>query len=470
MYSFKLPDIGEGVVEAEVVSWRVRVGERVEENQVMAELLTDKATVEIPSPRAGRVAKLGCAAGEIVCVGQVLIEIEEDGAGGPAPAPATGEARQPVSGVAEKKSGGKVTKAAPVAQQHPPLAHENSEQASAPPPSDVAHPPPLPERPHTHTRDPEHAPQRQEAVPAVREYARRHDVDLAQIRGSGPGGRVMRRDVDHFLETKGRKPATAIYSDAYGTRAPLPGDDVKPGEARWTAKPYPQDEPDWTRLPLKGLRRAIARRMAASHASAVNFTYVEEVDVTLLEHQREKSAHGAAVAPSPLSFVAHAVVKVLPAFPMLNASLDESTGEIILKKRIHLGIAVATADGLVVPVIRDAESLDIAGLSAAIADVAGRARARRLKPSELKGGTFTISSLGRIGGLMATPIINWPETAILGVHAQRTLPRYIADKLEPRRVMNLSASMDHRLIDGNECAEFVQKVKEILERGVPTAG
>ena len=204
--------------------------------------------------------------------------------------------------------------------------------------------------------------------------------------------------------------------------------------------------------------------MTLSKTIIPHYTYVEEIDMTVLEESRRTSAkaiNGKKI--SPLAFIAHAVVRALPKYPQINASIDEQTGEIILKGKIHLGIAVATEAGLVVPVVRNATGRGVAELAAQISDLAGRARKKRLNLSELKGSTITITSLGKLGGLMATPIINYPESAIIGVHAIRILPRYVGDSVEPRKIMNLSISLDHRLVDGFECAQFISEVKEILE-------
>jgi pyruvate dehydrogenase E2 component (dihydrolipoamide acetyltransferase) len=286
-----------------------------------------------------------------------------------------------------------------------------------------------------------------DAVPAVRELAKRLGVDIEQIPGTGPEGRVMRRDVEALYEEMkkgGPVPAAAR---------------VSPEE------PAPLDEPDWTRRPLRGVRRLIAERMVRSKTIIPHYTYVEEVDVTVLEDRRRAFAETAGQERmSPLAFIAHAAVRVLPRYPQMNAGLDERTEEIIYKGKIHLGIAVATEEGLMVPVIRDAAGRDVAEFAAIIRDLSNRAREKKLDPSELKGSTFTMTSLGKLGGLMATPIINYPASAIVGVHAIRTLPRYVGSYVEPRKILNLSVSLDHRIVDGFEGARFIQDVKEILEQ------
>jgi 2-oxoisovalerate dehydrogenase E2 component (dihydrolipoyl transacylase) len=439
MFQFKLPDLGEGIAEAEVVQWLVREGDAVREDQPIAEVTTDKALLEISSPRAGRVHRLCGKEGDIIPVGQVLIEIDD----GVAP----GEARPAEPAPDERAEGQKAEEGLPAA---PALA------TTAPPPPPPA-PSPAPERPVERRRPPRLPPRPQahpmaaplpsrrsvDAVPAVRELAKQLGVDLSQVPGTGPEGRVMRRDVEAFYEAmqKGLPPATPASPEA----------------------PASPDEPDWTRRPLRGIRRQVAERMVRAKTFIPHYTYVEEIDVTALEEKRRALAEGQEKV-SPLAFIAHATVRVLPRYPQMNACLDDQTGEVIYKGKVHLGIAVATEEGLLVPVIRDAAGRDVAELAAMIRDLADRARARRLDPLELRGSTFTITSLGRLGGVLATPIINYPASAILGVHAIRTLPRYVDGQVAPREVLNLSISLDHRVVDGFEGARFIQEVKEILEQ------
>jgi pyruvate/2-oxoglutarate dehydrogenase complex dihydrolipoamide acyltransferase (E2) component len=407
MYRFALPDIGEGVVEAEIVEWKVAVGDRVARDQPLVVLLTDKAEIEVPSPRAGRVQRLAFAPGQTARVGDVLIEIDEDAASAAQPA-APAPAAQP----------------SPIAAS--PAAHATAE------------PPRMPQRPSRERAGVERgADGAAEAVPAVRELARRLGVDLQRVQGSGPGGRVMRRDVEAFHAAGGHEPAAA---HAPVERAP--------------------DPPDWRREPLRGLRRAIAERMVASRHTAAHFTYVEEVDVTELLVAIEASA---LAGTSPLVFIAHACVRALAGFPVLNASIDDARGEIVYKGAVHLGVATATDGGLVVPVVRDAAGLRVPELARRITELAEKARSGRAQPGELSGSTFTITSLGKLGGVISTPILNPPEVAILGVNAIRLLPRVIAGEIRPRQVMNLSLSVDHRIADGLVAARFALELRGLLE-------
>jgi pyruvate/2-oxoglutarate dehydrogenase complex dihydrolipoamide acyltransferase (E2) component len=434
MFQFKVPDIGEGVVEAEVITWRVNEGDTVEEDQILVDLLTDKAEIEIPSPVAGRVHRLHAAVGEIVPVGAVLIEIDDEAAADDRPAAETAavtQASSPGTQPAPASRPETSTGAAPPpAADSPPPATTPSPPAATP--ARPAHrPPAMPARP----RSQQLASARGgpvEAVPAVRDLAKRLGVELEEVQGTGPGGRIMRRDVERHQAGAETEPVFA---------------------------PPEQDEPDWERRPLRGLRRAIARRMVQARRTAAHFTYVEEVDMTHLLERMQASG----IDVSPLAFIAHATVRTLPQHETLNASIDGAREEIILKRDVHLGIAAATDGGLLVPVVRDAAGLSVTELAQAIETLAGRAREGRLRPAELKGSTFTITSLGKLGGIISTPIVNYPEVAILGVNAIRAVPLFVDGELQERRVMNLSISVDHRIADGVVAAEFIRDLKAILE-------
>jgi pyruvate dehydrogenase E2 component (dihydrolipoamide acetyltransferase) len=459
MFRFLLPDIGEGVVEAEVIEWRVREGERVEADQVLVELMTDKANIEIPSPVAGVVHRLGFAKGDIVPVGAVLIEID-DGAGAKASAPPPQLHAAPSAPVAAKPA--PPAQAPPAREASPPPVAPPRPRAVTTPPRDsepaAAHPPALPPRPGLAHHRATHAAGAEavRAVPAVRELAKRLGVDLARVAGTGPGGRVMRRDIELAASAPPSAPAPQQVAPGGLAGAALASGEESPQHGAAARAP---DPPDWRRVPLRGLRRAIARHMREAKHHAAHFTYVEELDLTALFERGE--ALGQKL--SPLAFIARAVVRSLPAHPSLNASLDEARDELVFKEKLHLGIAVAAPDGLVVPVIRDAAALTTRDLAAATDALARRAREGKLTPDELRGGTFTITSLGKLGGIVSTPIVNYPEVAILGVNAIRKLPRFVGDQVVARRLMNLSISVDHRVADGAHAAQFVADVKTILE-------
>jgi len=434
MFRFLLPDIGEGVVEAEVIEWRVSEGERVVQDQVLVELMTDKANIEIPSPVAGVVHRLGFAKGDIVPVGAVLIEIDDGADAKPAAEPLRA-----------------VTTPPPKPPASPPRPAPAPPRASEPA---AAHPPALPPRPGLshHRTAPGARDEAVHAVPAVRELAKRLGVELERVRGSGPGGRVMRRDVEAAAAAPPEPRASAV--------APISAATAEAAKSEAPARPAAPDPSDWRRVPLRGLRRAIARHMREARQHAAHFSYVEELDLTEL---LEKSDALGGQKLSPLAFIARAVVRALPDHPSLNASLDEARDEVVYKQKVHLGVAVAAPDGLVVPVIRDAAALTTRDLALATDALARRAREGKLTPDELRGGTFTISSLGKLGGIVSTPIVNYPEVAILGVNAIRKLPRFVGDQVVARRLMNLSISVDHRVADGAHAAQFIADVKALLE-------
>jgi pyruvate dehydrogenase E2 component (dihydrolipoamide acetyltransferase) len=411
-YEFILPDIGEGVVEAEVVRWLVHEGEELAEDQPMVELMTDKATVQIPSPKQGRVLRLEVDEGKIALVGKPLIVLELSGAAS-APAPSKGGNGQ-ARGASTLSVGASAVAAA---------------AASAPLESG-----------------------RVLAAPATRRLARELGVDLRSVVGTGPSGRVTSDDVRAAgAPDAGARPATAT--------SPL----ARPSDA--AARPPVTSVAD-ERIPLRGLRRKIAQKMQQSKNTAAHFTYVDEVDMTELVALRERSRRAAeerGVRLTYLPFLAKAVVAALRRFPMLNATLDDEKGEIVVRRSYHLGIAVATDDGLIVPVVRDADQKNLFELGREIDALGEKARTGKLAPGEASGSTFTITSLGKLGGLFATPIINHPEVAILGVHEIKKRPVVVEGQIVIRDIMLLSVSFDHRLIDGHVGAAFAQQVKSYLE-------
>jgi len=387
---FKLPDLGEGVTEAEVDRWLVTEGDMVAEDDPLVEVVTDKATVEIPSPYSGSVARIHVAPGEVVPVGTVLVTI---GGGDGPPTPEEPEATAPA-----------------------PL------EAPAAPPGETGD-----------GRDE----MRVQATPPVRRLARSLGIDLARVTGSGPEGRIQREDVEAF----------AAHGDARTSPAPATG----AGGGR--------------REPLRGIRRTIAERMTIAHRSIPAVTHVEECDVTELDATRKLAAERNPEGPrlTYLPFVIKAVVAGLRAHPALNSSLDEDTSEIVYHDRFDIGIAVDTAAGLVVPVVRDADVKPLPEVAREIERLAEGARAQSLSSDELRGGTFTVTSPGAFGGLMATPIILHPQAGILGVH--RAVERPVAREggIVVRKIMNLSITFDHRLLDGLTAARFALEVTRLLE-------
>jgi pyruvate dehydrogenase E2 component (dihydrolipoamide acetyltransferase) len=401
-FEFHLPDIGEGVVEGEIVAWKVKVGDKVKLDQPIVEIMTDKATVEIPSPKAGTIAKINFKDGEICPVGKVLVVIDEDGAPAASPPP-------------------------------PPKAH-----APTPPAQ-----PPVQRAAAASTNqievvDVSASRERVLATPATRRLARQMGVEIGRVPATGKHGRVTTDDVKRFNDAP-RPTTTAL------------------------AKPAPGLE---ERIPLRGMRKRIAESMSRSVHTAAHFTYVEEIDMTELVAVRERAKMRAAergVRLNYLPFIVKAVVSGLKKWPMLNASLDEATQEIVRKRYYHIGIAAQGPQGLAVSVVRDADKRSIFDLSNEIERLGEAVRNGNATRDELTGSTFTISSLGKLGGVLATPIINFPEVAIVGVHKIEERPAVRDGQIVIRSLMNLSISVDHRLADGWDGAMFLQDVKSLLE-------
>lgn len=397
-YEFRLPDIGEGVVEGEIVRWHVQPGDSVARDQVLVEIMTDKATVEIPAPVGGKILECRGEEGETVAVGSTLVVIEP-AEGTQPPAPAT-----PAAAVT----------AEPEAPRTPSVVSERPGRRSDP--SAVL------------------------ATPAVRRLARSLGVDLTKVQKTGPGGRITEHDVEQAAQA-GATPVPATAEEA-------PGGELRPG----------------TSIPYRGVRRAIGRRLSLAQRNAVQFTYIDEVDVTALVELRQKwMASHPDVPLTYLPFILKAVVSGLQHFPTLNAVLDEEKEEIRLLAEFHIGIATATDRGLLVPVIRDVEKRNILELARILAGVIEKARRGELKPEELKGSTFTVTSLGPLGGIAATPVINFPETAILGIHKIQPRPVVRNGEIAVRQMMNLSLTADHRVVDGLAVAQFLQHVIRLLE-------
>ncbi|MBL6881483.1 MAG: 2-oxo acid dehydrogenase subunit E2 [Candidatus Poseidoniaceae archaeon] len=417
-FAFKLPDIGEGVVEGEVVEWMVSVGDTVKEDDPILSVMTDKATVEIPAPCDGTVSKIIGEAGDILPVGVVCIEFDVDGDGN---ASASDEAP----------------------------AKEEVESKPEPTPEPVAtpEPAPQPEAAPVSVAGPvvERAPGTKPlASPAVRQRARSASVDLYHVAGSGPAGRITHADLDvHFSGGASR----ASSSMPIG------------GSAR-VAKTGTED------IKVIGLRRKIADSMMASYSTIAHFSYFEEVDVTELEALRQ---HLNATRPEGapkltyLPFIMLALVKGLGQRPECNALYDDEAGVVTRHQGVHLGIATQTDRGLYVPVVKHVEAMDIWSAAAEMGRVTQATRDGKAGAEDLSGSTFTITSLGRMGGLGATPIINKPEVGILGVHNAKDRAVVIDGRIEVRRIMNLSSSWDHRVVDGHDGASLVQLLKSMLE-------
>jgi len=417
-FSFYMPDIGEGVVEGEIVAWKVKEGDRVALDQPIVEVMTDKATVELPSPRAGTIARINYRDGQICPVGQILVVIDDDAAAvspAPAAAPRTGTGPRPTVA--------------------PAPAHPSGPTAAAAGGGSID------------LVDLTASRQRVLATPATRRLARQLGVELVQVRPTGKHGRVTTEDVRGHRANGGAAPAKPVAAPAY---APIAI--AKAGEEE--------------RVPLRGVRKKIAESMARAVHTAAHFTYVEEVDMTELVAVRERAKPRAAergVKLTYLPFIVKAVVSGLKKWPQLNASLDEATQEIVRKKYYHIGIAAQGPSGLAVSVVREADRRSIFDLSREIDRLGEAVRTGTATRDDLTGGTFTISSLGKLGGVLATPIINFPEVAIIGVHKIEERPAVRGGQIVARHLMNLSISVDHRLADGWDAAMFLQDVKALLE-------
>lgn len=408
-FTFKLPDIGEGIAEAEIVAWHVKVGDRIEEDQPLADMMTDKATVEMESPVSGVVTAVAGEAGDVIAIGSMLVEIETEGAGD---AEAT-----PQPAVDAPKAG-----AEPIAP--PP----------SPPPAPAEAPEPQPAEVPTVTR---HA--KITASPAVRARAKELGVELSDVKASG--GHVRHADLDAFLS----------YGAGQGYRAP--GASVKRADEV---------------VKVIGMRRRIAENMAASKRNIPHFSYVEEFDVTALEAMRAdlNANRGNRPKLTMLPFLIVAICKTLPDFPMINARYDDEAGVVTRYGSVHLGMATQTDAGLMVPVIRDAQDKNVWQLSHEISRLAEAARNGSAKSDELSGSTLTITSLGPLGGIATTPVINRPEVAIIGPNKIVERPVFVGDAIEARKLMNLSISCDHRVVDGWDAASYVQALKKIVETPV----
>ena len=427
---FKLPDIGEGVVEGEVVEWHVAVGDSVSEDDALVDVMTDKATVTIPSPHDGTIAVLHGGVGDMVAVGAALVEFDE---GGDSPADSA-EEKQPEP---EKTDEAEVD-SEPKAPTTPPPA--TTEPVAPPPVPAISTPAPLPtvSTPNESTSD---SGGKTLASPAVRRRAREAGVDLVAVRGSGPAGRIRHADLDAFIAAGGMVQGAPPV--AYTTR-----------------------RSDVEEIKVVGLRRKIAEAMTVSKRHIPHFSYFEEIDVTELEELRQLlNATRSAEQPklTYLPFIMLALAKIMPNHPECNGHYDEANGIVRRYGAVNLGIATQTDRGLFVPVVKHTEAMDIWQAAAEMQRVSGAAREGTASLDDLTGSTFTITSLGRDGGLGATPIINHPEVAILGVHKAREMPVVRNGEVVVRRMMNVSSSFDHRIVDGANGAALVQALKRLLE-------
>ena len=436
--SIRMPDVGEGVAEAEIVEWHVKVGDAVREDQVVAAVMTDKATVEIPTPVAGSVVALGGAVGDVLTVGSELIRIDAPGLPDSPPAPQPKGAAKAAAAAGAREA--RVPDAPQEAASRSPAVEEPEPEFEQPgtavePPS----PPPRAAPPASRRGAPRPAGERPLASPAVRLRAREAGIDLRFLRGTGPAGRITQDDLDAFI--------------ARPPEAPAKGPGREPNMAVETIR-------------IVGLRRRIAQNMAESSRRVAHFSYVEEVDVTALEELRAAlNARAAEERPklTLLPFLMLAVVKAVADYPELNAHYDDDNDLLTYYGAVHLGIATQTPIGLVVPVVRHAETLGLFEAARELRRVSEAARQGTAQREELSGSTITLTSLGALGGIASTPIVNRPEVAIVGVNRIMVKPIWRDGAFVPRKTMNLSSSFDHRVIDGHDAATFIQRIRALLE-------
>tara|TARA_B100000287_G_scaffold347688_1_gene335662 strand:- start:51649 stop:52932 length:1284 start_codon:yes stop_codon:yes gene_type:complete len=417
-FVFKLPDIGEGVVEGEVVQWHVSVGDSVSEDDPIVDVMTDKATVTIPSPVSGVVSSLSGGVGEMVAVGSALLEIDSDGAPSDSP---------------------EVTKESDDPPEIPP---EDDSEVNQIEPAEV---PDIPEKKPV-TPSPSQVPKKKVgggilASPAVRKRARESEVDLSIVSGSGPAGRIRHADLDAFIAAGGAVSGAAPNS-------------------------YSKKRTEVTAVKVIGMRRKISEQMTLSKSKIPHFSYFEEVDITELESLRQilnSSKDEAQPKLTYLPFIMLALSKIMPDHPECNGHFDDEEAVVNRYSAVNLGIATQTDRGLMVPVVKHVEAMDIWKTASEMQRVTGAARDGSASLDELTGSTFTITSLGREGGLGATPIINHPEVSILGIHKAREMPVVREGQIVVRRMMNISSAFDHRVVDGADGASLIQHLRRMLE-------
>lgn len=409
----KMPDIGEGIAEVELSQWHVKVGDLVVEDQVLADVMTDKAMVDIPSPVHGKVIALGGQPGEVMAVGSVLISIEVEGAG-------------------NLKESAPVAAKEPVAPKVEAVVESKPAAAAAPRPAAVCQGPMV-------ARE---ADERPLASPAVRKHALDLGIQLRLVRGSGPAGRVLHDDLEAYL-AQGQSNASAPASAAYAQRN------------------------DEEQIQVIGMRRKIAQRMQDATQRAAHFSYVEEIDVTAIEelraHLNEK--HGASRGKlTLLPFLVRALVVALRDFPQMNARYNDEAQVITRLGAVHVGVATQSDVGLMVPVVRHAEARSLWDSAAEISRLANAARNGKASRDELSGSTITLTSLGALGGIVSTPVLNLPEVAIVGVNKIVERPMVVKGQVVIRKMMNLSSSFDHRVVDGMDAALFIQAIRGLIEQ------
>ncbi len=433
-YVFKMPDLGEGTVEAEIVAWHVKVGDRIAEDEVMAEVMTEKAAVEVPAPVTGRVVSLSGGPGDMVRVGAELVVFETEGGD---------EDALPAAEAVKAAAPAPTSAAHAPAPVTPPVA-----AAAVPRPAAVAAAPAVSVAAATGQIPVEGGarPSRVMASPASRRRAREAGLDLALVHGSGAHGRITRQDLEAALA---------------GAAAPAPGAATAPRQSSGLLERTGTDE-----IRVIGVRRVIANRLSEAKRNIPHFAYVEEVDVTELESLRQHLNAKLPAGSTPLTylpFLIAALGRVLEQYPQCNAWFDAERNVVVRHRALHAGVATQTPDGLKVPVVRHAEARSLWQLADEIRRVSEAARSGKATKEELSGSTITVTSLGKLGGIVSTPIINAPEMAIIGVNKAVERPVVAGGAITVRRIMNLSSSFDHRFVDGYDAAAMIQALKDLLE-------
>ncbi|WP_136657315.1 dihydrolipoamide acetyltransferase family protein [Nitratireductor sp. XY-223] len=427
VHTIKMPDVGEGITEAEIVEWNVSVGDTVREDDVLAAVMTDKATVEIPSPVEGKIVSIEGEVGQMTAVGSAIVSIEVEGAGNSpvekAPPPPAAKEPPPVAEASEEAAEAPVEAAPAKAEPARPAAAGPAPAAPRRVPATNGPPRPEGERPL--------------AAPSVRKRAMDAGIELVYVRGSGPAGRILSEDLDAYIAGKA-EPVTSSFQ---------PNNTI-------------------TETKVIGLRRKIAERLQDAKKRIPHITYVDEVDMTELEelrHHLNETRRPDQPKLTLLPFIMRAMVKALRTYPKLSAHFDDEAGILREFGAAHIGMAVQTANGLMVAVVRNAEARDIWNLAEEAQRLAAAARDGTITREELTGSTITLTSLGSIGGIVSTPVINSPEVAIVGVNKIAMRPVYQDGAFVPRKIMNLSSSFDHRIVDGWDAAEFIQHIRRSLE-------
>jgi pyruvate dehydrogenase E2 component (dihydrolipoamide acetyltransferase) len=438
-FDFKFPDVGEGIHEGVIVAWLVKAGDTVRMDQPFVKVETDKAVVDLPAPKTAVVLALNFAKGATIHVGDVIASFGDAGET-PAQAPAPAESAATIQAESPLALG--------FDGRRPPSPETLKPDAAASPASSPAAPPPGGGKPM--------------ATPHTRAYARKRGVDLSACVPTGKNGRVTDEDVNRVLSGTGVPAPQTVVSLPQGALSPANLERPAPSGPVEITQACPVEK-----VAVTHLRKVIAQAMALSAHTSAHVTHVDEADVTdLVSAYRRMKAHiekDGATKFSLMPLFIKAAVTVLKDHPIFNASYDEAAGQILFKRYFHIGVAVDTPEGLIVPVVRDADKKDMVTLARELADMASRARERRLTLDELRGGSFTLTNIGAIGGLMATPIIHQPELAICGLFAIKDKPAVVDGQVVPRKLMNLSITFDHRVIDGAQGARFMRDLVELLE-------